>query len=68
MSLSMVISTTTSFNFVTPFTNFEGQKFVLQDRTRTVESYLQQMANPTYPKYLPILRAPLKSREGKPYH
>lgn len=43
MSLSMVISTTTSFNFVTPFTNFEGQKFVLQDRTRTVESYLQQM-------------------------
>ena len=39
----MVISTTTSFNFVTPFTNFEGQKFVLQDRTRTVEPYLRYL-------------------------
>ena len=43
MSLSMVISTTTSFNFVTPFTNFEGQKFVLQDRTRTVEPYIRYL-------------------------
>lgn len=52
MSLSMVISKTTSFNFVTPFTNFEGQKFVLQDRTRTVESYLQQMGESHLPKVL----------------
>ena len=52
MSLSIAISTTTSFNFVTPFTNFEGQKFVLQDRTRTVEPYLQHLGESHLPKVL----------------
>lgn len=68
MSLSMVISTTTSFNFVTPYTNLKDKNLFCKIELEPLNLIYNIWANPTCPKYLPILRAPLKTREGKPYH
>lgn len=66
MSLSMVISTTASFNFVAPFTNFWRTKInVLQDRFRPAES-LTTYLKTTYGRHLGEYHSPTVGLTNSP--